>query len=285
MPLEAPGQALAITPSGHRLYVAAGSRLHVFDRLRGKLRRRIDLPGTTSALRFGANGSTLLARLDGEPGGVAVLRVGVDSLVGIVPGDWDTDLPQALSGGRLIVRSDRQLVLYDVMRLLEIAREEPEGEHRWIMVNWQPPRPRIELAQRTARGAPSAKVAAVPEARPGEAEPLEEERGTPTGYYAVVSAAREEAGVRDLVAWLRSAGYPGTVDRHEDVMGVVWFRAMVGPYSGRDEAEAAARSLGARYGYKPWILNIEEAEEVPALPADTLGDADGAPAAGGANSG
>ncbi len=276
--LKAAAQALAITPSGHRLYVAAGPHLHVFDRLRGKLRRSVDLPGAASALRFSPDGSHLLARLDGDPGGIAVLRVGVDSLRGVVPGDWDADLPQALSGGRLIVRSDRQLVLYDILRLLEIAREEPEGDHRWLTVNWQPPRPRIELAQRTAREPAAEAGSTAEEARPGGAEPDEEDRAAPPGYYAVVSAARERAGVHDLVAWLRTAGYPGTVDRHEDVMGVVWFRAMVGPYARRDEAEVAARSLGARYGYKPWILTIEETEEVPTAPADTLGDADGAAA-------
>ncbi len=285
-PLEAPGQALAITPSGHRLYVAAGLRLHVFDRLSHKPKRTVELPSAASGLRFSSNGSNLLARLDGDPGGIAVFRVGVDSLLGIVPGDWDVDLPQGLSGGRLVVRSDRELVLYEITRLIEIAREEPEGDHRWMMVNWQPPRPRIELAQRTARETPPADEVTEEEPRPGEARPLDEERGAPPGYYAVVSAAREPAGVRDLVAWLRTAGYPGTVDRHEDVMGVVWFRAMVGPYARRDEAEVAARSLGARYGYKPWILTIEESEETPAAPADTLGDGDGAAAGpGDANSG
>ncbi len=60
---------------------------------------------------------------------------------------------------------------------------------------------------------------------------------------------------------------------------------MVGPYSRRDEAEAAARSLGARYGYKPWILTVEQAEEAPAVPEDTLGGADSAAEPGGENPG
>ncbi len=273
-PLKAPGQALAITPSGHRLYVAVGPRLHVFDRVDGKRRRPLDLPTAPSALRFSLNGSHLLARLDGDPGEIAVLQVGIDALLGVVPGDWDADLPQGISGGRLILRSGRQLVLYDMTRLLEITREEPEGAHRWLMVNWQPPRPRIELAQRTARSGEAAAGPGAAEAQPGGAEAPGEERVAPPGYYAVVSAAREPAGVRNLVAWLSTAGYPATVDRHEDVMGGVWFRAMAGPYSSRDKAEVAARSLGARYGYKPWILTVEETEEVPAIPADTLSDAD-----------
>lgn len=195
-------------------------------------------------------------------------------MLGVVPGDWDADLPQGLSGGRLVLRSGRQLVLYDMTRLLEIAREEPEGTYRWLMVNWRPPRPRIELAQRTARSAERAAAPQTAEAEPGRTEAPTEEGPAPPGYYAVVSAAREPAGVGDLVAWLRTVGYPATVDRHEDVMGVVWFRAMAGPYANRNEAEVAARSLGSRYGYKPWILTVEESEAVPTSPADTMDDAD-----------
>jgi hypothetical protein len=73
-------------------------------------------------------------------------------------------------------------------------------------------------------------------------------------------AARDRTGVDDLVEWLRSVDFPATVDRHVDVMGVEWYRAMAGPYEGRDAAEEAARTLGTRYGYKPWILSVDNPE-------------------------
>jgi cell division septation protein DedD len=73
----------------------------------------------------------------------------------------------------------------------------------------------------------------------------------------VVLAARQRSGVDELVNGLRDTGYPATTDEHRDVTGVVWFRAMVGPYSQRAAVEEAVRSLSSRYGYKPWILSVE----------------------------
>ena len=85
--------------------------------------------------------------------------------------------------------------------------------------------------------------------------------------------------MENLVVWLQSVGYPGVVDRHVDVMGVTWFRAMVGPYASRERAEAAAQELGSRYGYKPWILRMETAVEPLYEPDSTGVPADSAAAA------
>jgi hypothetical protein len=255
--LTEPGGAIAVTPSGHRLYIAEGRRLNIFDRLNSQTLREIELPSAASGLRFSANGANLLARLDGDR--VAVLQVGVDSLLGIVPAEWDDDLPVALPGGRLLVKVGGELVLYDTPRMLEVARSEVGDNQLWLAVRWQPPRPRMELTRRTAtaqtdRTADSSAVA-------GEEEAPDPGAGAPPGFYAVVSAARQLPGVENLVVWLQSVGYPGVVDRHLDVMGVTWYRAMVGPYTSRERAEAAAQELGSRYGYKPWILHMETAVE------------------------
>lgn len=95
----------------------------------------------------------------------------------------------------------------------------------------------------------------------------------PPGYYAVVLAARARPNVDSLVGWLQTVGYPATLERHRDKMGVVWYRAMVGPYSSRMKAESAARSLSARYGrFKPWILTVTEPETSPADLPDSIGD-------------
>ncbi len=256
--LPEPPQALALTPSGHRLYVAAGSSLHVFDRLRGMPIAQVPLPSRATALRFGVNGANLLARLaaDGE---IAVLRVGVDSMLGILPGGWDDKLPVSLPGGRLIVRTDSSLVLYDIFRLIEVARAETGVDMVWLAVNWQPPRPRAELASRRASG--TGPAAGSPAPAGGAGADVGSEGGAPLGFYAVVLAARQRAGVDELVTWLRSVGYSAVVDQHQDVMGVEWFRAMVGPYANREQAEAASQSLAARYGYKPWILQVEPSEQ------------------------
>lgn len=246
-------QALAVTPSGHRLYVAAGSSLHVFDRLRSERVRQLALPGRAVDLRFSVNGACLLARLDGDDE-IAVLRVGVDSVLGVLTGQWDDNLPVSPPGGRVIVRADTSLVLYDVLRLVEVARADVGEAIEWLAVDWQPPRPRIELAARSARA--SSPVASA--SGPVSGADVGGGSGAPAGFYAVVLAARQRAGVDELVTWLRSVGYGAVVDLHEDMMGIEWFRAMVGPYPSREQAEAASQSLAARYGYKPWILRVEQ---------------------------
>ncbi len=251
--LPEPAQALALTPSGHRVYVAAGSILHVIDRLRDAPVTQVPLPGRATALRFSVNGANLLARLAGGDE-IAVLRVGVDSVLGVLPGGWDDKLPVSLPGGRLVARTDSSLVLYDIFRFVEIARAEAGGGLIWLAVNWQPPRPPAGLASRPAQQAGLGASSPTPA---GGGADLGSEDGVPAGLYAVVLAARQRAGVDELVTWLRSVGYSAVVDLHQDVMGVEWFRAMVGPYADREQAEAVSQSLASRYGYKPWILRVE----------------------------
>ncbi|UCC82478.1 MAG: SPOR domain-containing protein [Gemmatimonadota bacterium] len=277
--LPQPGRAVAVTPSGHRLYVSAGDSLHVFDRVRATKVRSVPLPGAAIALRFSKNGTHLMALLDTQDQAI-VLQVGIDSILGSVPLGWDENLPVAVPGGRLIALEGDELVLYDVLRLVEVARAELDERRLWLAVEWRPPRPRMELAQRTVRRA-SETVVAEPQVGAEAAEPRDPDAGAEPGVYAVVSAARERAGVDNLVSWLRSVGYPGTVDRHEDVMGVVWYRAMVGPYPERELAEEAARSLTARYGYKPWILTVTESADTTAGldESDRPGENEGAGAA------
>lgn len=266
--------ALAATPSGHRLYVAVGDSLEVFDRLAGRRLRSIELPGPVSSLRFGVNGAALLGRVEGADRAV-VLQVGIDSILGVVVTRWAERLPVALPGGRLVAWPDSELVLYTLPELAQIARvPDGPGTRLWLPVEWHPPRPRPELvrrlpsAGRDADGATDTAVARIP----AGTAPLEPGRAPP-GYYAVVLAARARPGVDSLVRWLQSVGYTATLERHRDNMGVVWYRAMVGPYSGRIKAESAARSLSARYGrFKPWILSVTEAETPPAEPSDSVGD-------------
>ncbi|MGD8700689.1 MAG: SPOR domain-containing protein [Gemmatimonadales bacterium] len=266
--LPEPADAIALTPSGHRLYAAAGSSLHAFDRLRDEPVSTLPLPGRATALRFSVNGSNLLARLAGGEE-IAVVRVGVDSVLGVLRGGWDDRLPVSLPGGRLIAQTDSSLVLYDILRLVEVARAESGEGLAWLAVNWQPPRPRADLASRPGREA--GPVTGSPSPSGGDAG-LAPEEGVPAGFYAVVLAARQRAGVDELVSWLRSVGYSSVVDLHRDVMGVEWFRAMVGPYASREQAEAAAQSLAARYGYKPWILRVEPEEQPTETGADVAGE-------------
>ena len=269
------GTALAATPSSHRIYVAAGGGLHVFQRLSGMRIGEIAMPGSVSALRFGFTGTNLLALLE-DANRVAVLQVGIDSILGTISADWGDHLPVALSGGRIVARHGAELVLYSLPSLAEIGRVDAGESSVWLPLAWNPPQPRPEAARRaeTDGGGEATDPASRPvDSTPGDSSYIiDPERGAPPGYYAVVSAARSPAGVDNLVRWLRSVGYTALRDRHEDVMGVIWFRAMLGPYANRSQAESSARSLSARYGYKPWILSIDEGADGPPTPADTVSE-------------
>lgn len=271
-PLPEPAKTIALTPSGHRVYVALSESLYVIDRLRQRPVGQVPLGEPATALRFSINGTNLLARLPGRDR-FAVLRTGVDSLLGIVPGRWDAVSPLALPGGRIVTLSADSLVLYDATRLIELVRAERGEQVEWLPVNWQPPRPRIELASAaTEEAAPEVPVAVGGDGELGEGS----DSVVAAGHYAVVSAAQQRPGVDELARWLRGVGYPGVVDLHRDAAGVEWFRAMVGPYARREQAEAAAQSLSARYGYKPWILQVEPnaaEEENEGTPPDSVSGA------------
>ncbi len=238
--------------------------MQVLDRLRGRLLSEVGLPAPVSDLRFGVNGAALLARVaDSEE--IVVIQVGVDSVLGTVPSRWDPYLPVALPGGRLVTARGDSLVLYGLPGLVEIAAHVSEEPRIWVPVEWQPPRPRPELARAEGRGRSGGETRS---RRSGEEEGGRELATPPPGYYAVVSAARARDGVARLVDWLESVGYPARVDRHDDAMGAIWFRAMVGPYPDRNAAESASRSLNSRYGYKPWILSIAESDAPEASEAE-----------------
>ncbi len=256
--LREPGQALAVTPSGHRLYVAADRTLQVFDRLRGERVREVELPRPVSALRFGADGAYLLAR-SADDGRVIVLQVGVDEVLGSIEAEWNDQLPVVVGGGRLAAAVGRDLVLLDLPSLDELSRVVVDAPRLWVAVEWQPPRPRTELARRSEEPAPAGPAPAAGANVGPRADADDADAASPApGYYAVVLAARERSGITELVEWLRERGYSATTDEHQDISGVVWFRAMVGPYAQRAAVEEAAQSLSSRYGYKPWILSVEK---------------------------
>jgi hypothetical protein len=268
------GTAVSATPSGHRLYVVAADSLYVLDRLAGRRIRTVVLPDRVSQLRFGRTGSTLLGRVKGRERAV-VLQVGIDSVLGIIETRWTDDLPAALPGGRLIANPANELVLYTLPDLNQIARVQDVSDRRWVPVEWHPPQPRPELVRRAPNPTPGSEPPAVAPGSAGTGAPVPDRAAPAPGYYAVVLAARAQPGVDNLVAWLRSVGFRATRERHRDAMGVTWYRAMVGPFANRPQAESTARDLGARYGYKPWILALTDSEANADAPSDTT--VEGAP--------
>lgn len=285
LPSEA--AAVAATPSGHRLYAASkDGHVHAVNRVDGRLLRTIALPAPADRLRFNRTGEILLAGLAGTDS-VAVILAGVDRLAGVLPAEWDENLPWAAPGGRYVVaRREGRLRVYESPDLRRAAEAPDAGGHLWWPLAWVPPekaapasargiepesvRPEsVRAADRTLPSAPrrespvalaeppaeaAGRSAAQPEAGAGGAVP---DRGAPAGVYAVVSAARTPDGIRELSAQLAAEGFPASIDRYVDELGTVWYRAMIGPYRDRPGAEEAAARVALRRGVRPWILEIQ----------------------------
>lgn len=279
--LRRPVVALAASPSSHEVYAAVGhpSRIVAVNRFTGRPRQLARLDEEIRELRPSPLGGLLLARA-GE-------RVAVVPLEGgravTFESEWRADLPVGLEGGR---------VLASLGGAVFVWRGEAPGNPQpvsgpadawWLPVRWRPTRAEVlaEAREGEAEPALAAGEAASVTGReerpavgpggeaaadaPGPAErPVAAPPGSPTpeepplraGFYAVVASSQNPQGIRSLTAHLAEAGFPAGVQRHRDEALEVWYRALVGPYETREDAEAAARQLRRERGLQAWISEI-----------------------------
>lgn len=252
-------QAVAFSPSGHRLYVALRTRseLAVVDRFAREERASIPLPGPATALRGDPWGRVLfvlpadraLARAE-----TWVVGVVAERLLGRLATRWDTDLPTVSPGGVILAREGDAVVTRDAHSLDSLGAVPDGAADYWFVGAWAPSGTAAAIRQQ-ARSADAAAAAASPSprppqtrapavARPATADP----KSTPSAaaparrLWVQVSVSQSEAASRDLAASLTAARHPVQVvpPRGE---GDGW-RVVIGPYATRDEAEAAGRSLG-----------------------------------------
>jgi len=119
---EAP-RALAFSPSGHRIYVARRSApgLAVIDRYDHKELDGVALPGPVAALRLDPLGRWLLARPTvGDSAWIVDLPI--KRHTGIVPTEWQADLPAISPDGMLIFRRGNDVVALRPDSLSEVGR-------------------------------------------------------------------------------------------------------------------------------------------------------------------
>lgn len=258
--VDGPVTAMAASPSSHELYVAADDppRLMRVERFGMRAREMTGLPRAARALRPSVLGGSVLVH-----DGTAPLRVplgGGDTVR--TAGSWREDLPLALPDGRVVVLRDGSAALWSPGAGAE-PLDVPAGR-RWAAVRWNPAPPpvvadRVEAGARADTAAPDDTAAgtsggAAPDTAPSGAG--EGETPAPPGFYAVVTAARERGGVRDLLDRLEGAGYPVEVQIHRDDAGRRWYRGLVGPYQERRGAEAAARQLRRERGTSAWVTEV-----------------------------
>lgn len=260
--VDGPVTAMAASPSSHELYVAVDDppRLMRVERFGMRAREMTGLPRPARGLRTAVLGEALLVDDGGAP-----LRVpvgGGDTVRAV--GAWREDLPTALPDGRALVLRDGAPALWGLDGGTEPL--DAAADRRWAAVRWNPAPPPV-VSDRVARSgtdadtagaepAPSDTAAAPASDTSGPAADEPAEASPEPGFYAVVTAAREAAGVRRLLERLRDGGYPTSLQPYRDDAGQRWYRGLVGPFEERRGAEAAARQLRRERETSVWVTEL-----------------------------
>ena len=233
--LSDPPDAVSISPSGHRIYVAtARPELLVLDRLSLDTSERLRLPGRASAMRADPLGRLLLIR-PASGDSIWLVDPAQPHLLGTLPARWRADLPTVAPDGSILVASGQDIAAYAADSLTVGGRVASGARDRWLPAAWDPRRPVLQLVADTAQAAPAA---------PGQA------------IYVQVSSTANETWAQEAARNLRTAGMQATVlppATSEDP-----YRVVLGPYPTREAADAAGRKLG-----RPFWIFTREGQEPP----------------------
>ncbi|MGH2690685.1 MAG: SPOR domain-containing protein, partial [Actinomycetota bacterium] len=231
-------KAVAFSPAGHRLYVLNDeARLQVLDRESRETIGTVDLPDSARAIRPDPLGAYLLVRA-ASGDAVWVVDPAGQKIHGTVRTEWASDLPTIVGSRFLLVREDEDVVALDLERdsLPEVGRIEGGAVDLWLPLDWTPRRGR-DGAPEEEPEEPPAEAADAPAVPADTTDPVP---GAATTLYLQISSSRNPAWANDLAQQLRAAGVAALVLPAGDSL----YRVVVGPFGTRDEAEAAARSLG-----------------------------------------
>ena len=264
-------RALGASPSSHEIYVAleSPSTIERLSRFSLETQSLASLPAAADQMRPGLFGGSLFVQTSG---GLARIGIGAPEVTDLV-GEWRSDLPLGLPGDLSIVLVD------DEARLVSVADTggvllAGGAPHWWIAVRFNPAADRDGPLRQAlddlgrATGAPGSD-----DDRPSDAaardeveipdvdrdEPAAADAG-PAGYYAIVTSARQRAGVVSLLESLSEAGYATRIQAYPDEAGETWHRGLVGPFPSRARAEAAARQLLRERDLQAWVTEIGATE-------------------------
>ncbi|HTI04933.1 MAG TPA: SPOR domain-containing protein [Gemmatimonadales bacterium] len=221
-------RALAFSPSGHRIYVARRSvpGLAVIDRFDRKELDGVALPGPVAALRLDPLGRWLLAR-PAVGDSAWIVDLPIKRHTGIIPTEWQSDLPTVSPDGMLIYRRGKDVISARPDSLNDVGKVTNGAADLWVLTTWLP------------RGVPSsvASTTAADSAGAGAEGPL----------YVQVSTSQNPEWSGHLADDLTRAGLAARVlpPQHPDD----GYRVVLGPYATREQAEATGRRLGRPF----WI--------------------------------
>ena len=223
-------RALAFSPSGHRIYVARRSvpGLAVVDRYERKELDGVALPGPVASLRVDPLGRWLLARpTAGDSAWIVDLPI--KRHTGIVPTQWQPDLPAISPDGMLIYRRGKDVVSARPDSLNDVGKVTNGAADSWVLTSWLP------------RGVTASPVSTAAAESAGAAA------GAEGPLYVQVSTSQNPEWSGHLADDLTRAGMAARVlpPQHPDD----GYRVVLGPFATREQAEAIGRRLGRPF----WI--------------------------------
>jgi hypothetical protein len=134
--------ALALTPSGDRVFVATAKReLRVLDRYAEDERGSVLLPAPVSDLRMDPDGHYLLARA-AQFDSVFVISIGSERVVSTIGTPWRADLPLVTPEGHVLVVRGDDAVLVDAESSRQRMAYPGGASDQWSLVRWNGFRPR-----------------------------------------------------------------------------------------------------------------------------------------------
>lgn len=227
--LADPPRALAFSPSGHRIYVGRRSvpGLAVVDRYERREVDGIALPGPVAALRLDPLGRWLLAR-PAVGDSAWIVDLPIKRHTGIVPTQWQPDLPAISPDGMLIYRRGSDVIASRPDSLTDVGKVTNGAADLWVLTSWLP------------RGVPATTVSTAAADSTGKA-------GSEGPLYVQVSTSQNPEWSGHLADDLTRAGLAARVlpPQHPDD----GYRVVLGPYATREQAEATGRRLGRPF----WI--------------------------------
>lgn len=247
-------RALAITPSGDRVFLLAGAEgrtISVIDRYQDRVTHEIELPATASALRMDPLGRYLLAAREGVDS-TWVIAVGTGKVLGAVRTTWRGDLPLVAADGAVALAQGADVVWVDGETLRPVTTVRGGASDFWFAFRWTGFRPRDPaLDQPVSFGSGTQSTTA--QAPPADTVPAASDSAAPapapaaTGWTVSFAALLSEERARDLAGRIQeSAGRaPRVVTSQRD--GATIYRVVLGPYPTKDDAERAGRESGQSY--------------------------------------
>lgn len=137
-------RAVALTPSGDRMFVALDSvdGLRVIDRYGGQDNGAVSLPGPALELRMDSLGRYLIVRPVHAADSAWVVAIGTDRVIAHLRTAWTADLPFVGFDGSIAVLQGLDVVLLDPQSLSVRRRIIDGARDYWIPIRWNGLRPR-----------------------------------------------------------------------------------------------------------------------------------------------